>query len=330
MLLEEEIKAFPENSAVIMAYGNCRFQLGRYLEAAEIYRNFLEKLGALESPTILSKDEIVRAFPALIAGAYDMAGDKAAAEKWYNIGHQWDPEDLQPLYWMGKKALDNNDLPAALDFFEQVIARPVRISRIGSDNETLRRNALGFLVLGKMQREPMPHKAIRSHLGELVEGGLDRFPIDYKIPAEYYAKTEAFDDLIKYYSKYLKVFPRDIEMYENYIETMIFRQEYGKVRKIFAENPELKTKSGVLAAFCAKSLEPLTHTGGEIEAERVYQVYLNGLRQFSAEPTLLVYLGEWINARRNFTQAYRDLRSIPSPSAELMEYINQLQKLACK
>jgi hypothetical protein len=133
---------------------------------------------------------------------------------------------------------------------------------------------------------------------------------------------------MEYYSEYLKIFPTDIEMWENFMEVVIVNKDFDLARKHFAENPDLKLKSGILAAFYGKCLETLVREGGASESERVYQAYLNGLKMYPADPTLLVYLGDWINIHRNFVQAYQDLRAIASPSTELIEYIHQLKKLA--
>ncbi|MFC1584655.1 glycosyltransferase [Fibrobacterota bacterium] len=322
-MLQEEIKEHPDDPVVVMEYGNSLYQQSRYHEAIQVYLDMLKKKGGAGNK--VPADETLRSYPVLIADAYDKLGDEEAAESWFDIAGKWDPDNLLPLYWKAKKALGINNRKKAMSHFRAIVGKPVHISKIASDNFTIRRNALGFLVLLELQLKPVPHSSIKENLKELIKDGLDQFPIDLKLPMEYFTNRGMVDELEEYYAKYLLLHPFEIELWENYLEILVEKQNWSQIQTVYEDNPQIQMKSGVLEAFLGKSYEQVSGPADGKE-NNAYAVYLNGLRAFSEDPTLLVYFTDWVNKRGNYEEAFRDLKSIPEPSRELEKIIGQLKK----
>ncbi|MBF0431900.1 MAG: glycosyltransferase [Fibrobacteria bacterium] len=332
-LLQKEITDHPHEPAVVMEYGNCLYQRGEYHEAIDVYVGLLLHLGiiASEDAALLApvpENEILRFFPTLIGNTYRSLGNTISASRWYRVGRQWAPEDLQSWYWLGKDALGKNNIDEAMQYFKAIESQGVTISKVATDNATIRRNALGFLLLWEIGQPELPKESIKAHIEELVEGGFDQFPVDPLVPAEYFQLIKDWDALVNYYSLYLKAFPAEINVWENFLEVLLVQNQYSLVQEFFKQQSQINGKSGVLEAFLGKSFEKETPVDARGSANKPYGIYIQALEKFSEDATLLVYFTDWVNTCKNYQEAYTDLLKIDTPSEELHKLIKQLETLA--
>ncbi len=321
-LMQDEIKEHPKDPVVNMEMGNCHYQRGEYKLAIEFYKGVLRQLGVWSNLEVTPAQEDVKIFPELIANAYDKMGESAQAQKWYDVARHWNPGGLFSWYWLAKKALDAQDYPKALELFRIIKSKPIQVSRFASDNTTIRRNVLGYMVLleqsGGGALKP-GHPSLEC-LKELIDGGLQNFPLDYKIPVEVFEKAGALEDLLKYFRLYLSRFNNDMVMWENYLEQLMINERYSEVLETFENNPDIHMSSGVIEAFRGKCLNALMPG-----SEEAYKIYIEALHTYSGDPTLLVYFTEWMNDYGDLAKAYGDLQNIKQPSADLGKLLAQLK-----
>jgi glycosyltransferase involved in cell wall biosynthesis len=326
-LLKEEVKACPDDPKVVLEYSNCLYQLGRYQDAIDAYLSLLSKSGYLESERV-PEDEFLRTYPSLIANAYDGLGDEEAAGSWFAIAPKWNAEDLQSWYWKGKRALGINNLDEAILNFRAILRKPVRISLIAADDYTIRRNTLGFLILCELQLDPVPHENIQRNLEELLKDGLEEFPIDHKVPIEYYTLQGMTEALTDYYSKYLQICSGDLEEWENYLNILLEQKEFALIQNLYRENPQIQMRSGIIEAILGKSHEQKSLISGSVETNKPYEIYITALRSYSGNPTLRIYFRDWVDTCKNYGQAYRDVGMIQNPSGELESLKSHLKTKA--
>jgi tetratricopeptide (TPR) repeat protein len=322
-LLELERKAFPNDSAVTMEYGNCLFQSADYLEAKATYLTLLPSPdpGACRQ---IPLDEIVRHFPSLLGECCVKLSEKGEAAEWFQLATRWNPTDIQPFYWLGKSALEAKNITSALEFFYAAVERPAAIGLVATDSYTVRRNALALVVLCEIQLfgyKKAPRT--RACLLELIAGGLNRFPLDYDLPLEYLSKAGYPAEAEHYLKKYLELFPQDLARWEDYLEYVLTAGRHTEILEVFRAQSNLKMATGVLEAFRLKSL-----VASGLDIQKVYAAYLTALRTFSDDPTLLVYFSEFVNHNKLYERCYTDLKSWPRLSAPMAEFLRQLESQA--
>ena len=321
-LLEAERLRHPDDPAVAMEYGNCLYQSGEYADAKAVYLRFLPAAQprACGSPPA---DEVLKHFPTLVAETCLKLGADAEAGEWFRLAAGWTPSDIKPLYWLGKQALDADNVHGALEFFYQAVDRPVAVGRVATDNHTVRRNALALIVLCEMQlfgAEKAPRG--RQCLRELIDGGLRDLPLDPRVPWEFLRAAGSDADAERYARAWLKLAPGDIPMWEDLVESLFAAGRHREVLEIFTGRPALRLRSGVLEAFRAKCGE----TAGEA-LESVYAVYREALSRFPEDPTLLVYFSDFVNHNKLYARCYADLKALARPSETVRDFLRQMEAL---
>jgi glycosyltransferase involved in cell wall biosynthesis len=325
-MLEQERLAHPADPAVGMEYGNCLYQSGEYPAAKDAYLAFMPAANprACGAPPA---DEVLRHFPTLLAETCAKQGADAEAAEWFRLAAEWNPSDIKPLYWLGKRALAGQNVHGALEYFYAALDRPVAVGRVATDNHTVRRNALALVVLCEMRlfgadKAPRGRQCLR----ELIDGGLQDLPLDPRVPWEFLraagSDPEADADAERYARAWLKLAPGDIALWEDLAEMLLTAGRHGHVMEMFTNNPSLRMRSGVLEAFRAKSGE----SEGE-SVERVYAIYRDALARFSDDPTLLVYFSDFVNHNKLYSRCYSDLKALPRPSETMRDFLRQMEAL---
>ncbi|HKP97818.1 MAG TPA: glycosyltransferase [Fibrobacteria bacterium] len=321
-LLERERLLHPRDPAVIMEYGNCLYQSAEYAEARDAYLSLMpssDPRACGQAPA----DEVLRHYPALLGETCLKLDAENEAGEWFRLAAGWNPGDIKPLYWLGKKALEAENVHGALEFFYAAVDRPVTIGRVATDNHTVRRNALALVVLCEMKlfgAEKAPRG--RECLRELIAGGLRNFPLEPRVPWEFLLAADSPADAECYARAYLDLVPGDTAMWEDLIEHLFAAARHREVLEIFAQRPALGGRSGVLDAFRAKSAES---TG--LPVEEVYGFYREALRLFPEDPTLLVYFSDFVNHNRLYARCYADLKSLARPSETVRDFLRQIEAL---
>ena len=319
-LLEHERTEHPDDPTVIMEYGNALYQSGKYPAAKAAFLTlmpFSDPIACGKAPS----DEVLCHFPANLGEICEKMGAIDQAEAWFQLATRWNPTDIQPIYWLGKKSLETNNLRGALEHFYAAVERPATVGRVATDSHTIRRNALAMVVLCEIQLFGAG-KAPRARgcLQELIEGGLDPFPLDYRVPWEFFRATKSDHDAEQYARSYLKLFPADTARWEDFLEYLLDAGRHREVVEFFSSQPQLILATGVLEAFRAKSLE-IDQAG----TDKIYAVYLEGVRKFPEDPTLLVYFSDFVNHNKLYPRCYADLKTLPQPSETLREFLQQME-----
>jgi glycosyltransferase involved in cell wall biosynthesis len=321
-MLEQERLAHPSDPAVGMEYGNCLYQSGEYPAAKDAYLAFMpsaDPRGCGGPPA----DEVLRHFPTLLAETCAKQGAEAEAAEWFRLAAGWNPSDIKSFYWLGKRALAEQNAHGALEYFYAVLDRPVAVGRVATDNHTVRRNALALVVLCEMQlfgAEKAPRG--RQCLRELIGGGLKDLPLDPRVPWEFLRAAGWDADAERYARARLKLAPGDIALWEDLAEMLLTAGRHADVLEIFIKNPSLRMRSGVLEAFRAKCGE----SGGE-SVDRVYAIYRDALTRFPEDPTLLVYFSDFVNHNKLYSRCYSDLKALPRPSDTVRDFLRQMEAL---
>ena len=322
-LLLAEKAAHPRDAAVAMEYGNCLNQLGDHAGAKSAYLELLPSGGRSgpESLGTAPADEVLRCFPALLGETCAKLKDAKAAEAWFRLACRWNPSDLMPRYRLGKSELEAGNIPGALEIFYQVMDREVAVTKVASDNATVRRNALGFIVLCEMRlfgpgRAPRAREALR----ELIAGGLAEFPLDYRVAWEFFRAAGPDADLEDFGRGYLKLFPGDLSMWEDFTDFLVGSARFHEVLNLYAGHPALHMRSGTLEAFRGRSLQEIGWDAG-----KTYAVYRDALAKFPEDPTLLVYFSDFVNHNKLYSRCYADLKAIPHPPEAVADFLRQLE-----
>lgn len=318
-LLAKERAEHPRDATVAMEYGNSLYQLGDYAAAKALYLSMLPSADpALCGPS--PADEVLRHFPSLLAETCTRLGDAQGSEAWLRLALAWNPTDLQPYYLLGKRLLSRGDLKGALSTFHALLDQPVVIGKVAGDNRTARRNALGIAVLCETQLFGTKAPRARAALSEIIAGGLKDFPVDYRVPFDFYRDAGDIDALADYGRRYLALFPDDVAFWEDLLEAFIAADRAAEVLACYDAHPALSLRSGAAEAFRARSLEA---TGAPVDA--VYAAYLAALARFSEDPTLLVYFSDFVNHNRLYVRCYADLKAMPNPPEPLRDFLRQLE-----
>lgn len=321
-LLERERLEHPRDQAVIMEYGNCLYQSGEYARAREAYLTLMpasDPRACGEAPA----DEVLRHFPALLGETCVKADSPAEAGEWFRLAARWNPDDIKPLYWLGKKSLEEGNVHGALELFYAAVDRPLVIGKVATDNHTVRRNALALVVLCESQlfgAEKAPRG--RECLRELIAGGLRNFPLDPRVPWEFLMTADSAADAECYARAYLDLNPGDTAMWEDLIEHLFAGKRHAEILEVFRQRPALRGRSGVLEAFRAKSAEA---SGAPVE--EAYAIYRDALRSFPEDPTLLVYFSDFVNHNRLYARCYADLKALERPSGTVRDFLRQIEAL---
>ncbi|MDB5047411.1 MAG: glycosyl transferase family 2 [Fibrobacteres bacterium] len=321
-LLERERLDHPRDPAVIMEYGNCLYQSGEYAEARKVYLSLMPSAEARacgDAPA----DEVLRHYPALLGETCVKLNAEEEAGEWFRLAAGWNPNDIKPLYWLGKKALEAGNVHGALEFFYAAVDRPVTIGRVATDNHTVRRNALALVVLCEMQlfgAEKAPRG--RECLRELIAGGLRNFPLEPRVPWDFLRAADSHADAECYARAYLDLAPGDTSMWEDLLEHLFAANRHREVLEIFTQRPQLCGRSGVLEAFRAKCGES---TGRA--TEEIYAVYREALRKFPDDPTLLVYFSDFVNHNKLYARCYADLKTLARPSETVRDFLRQIEAM---
>ncbi|GEM_PF-2648861 len=319
-LLERERLDHPDDPAVLLEYGNCLCQAKEYAAAKAAYLTLMpspEPAHCGQAPA----DEVLRHFPSLLGETCVRLDAEAEAAEWFRLAVAWNPSDLQPYYWLGKQALSAGNVPGALEFFYAAVDRPAAVGRVATDSHTVRRNALALVVLCESQLFG-PKKAPRARqcLRDLIAGGLEPFPMDYRMPWEFLRAAGADADAERYARAYLERFPADTAMWEDFLEYLFEAGRHPEILAIFSAQPELVLASGVLEAFRAKSLET-----ARLETGGIYEVYRAAIGKFPQDPTLLVYFSDFVNHNKLYARCYADLKALPRPSETVREFLRQME-----
>jgi len=321
-LLEKERVEFPGDPVVIMEYGNCLYQSGEYAGAIEAYLSLLPG----RDPRALGDapaDEALRHYPALLAETFAKQERDAEAEEWFRLAARWDTSDPKPLYWLGKRALTANNLRGALEFLYGALDRPVTVGRVATDAFTVRRNSLALAVLCELQlfgagKAPCAREALR----ELIAGGLRDFPLDPRVPWDFFKATDCDAEAESYARAYLALAPGDVGIWEDLLESLYERGKHGEVLALFESRPFLRLRSGVLEAFRGKCAEA---SGRPVD--EIYANYREALRKFPEDPTLLVYFSEFVNHNKLYARCYADLKAMARPSETVRDFLRQMEAL---
>ncbi|MEO7426076.1 MAG: glycosyltransferase, partial [Fibrobacteria bacterium] len=321
-LLERERLDHPRDAAVIMEYGNCLYQSGEYADARAAYLSLLPSAdpGACGNAP---GDEVLRHFPALLGETCLKLNAETEAAEWFRIAASWNPDDIKPLYWLGKKALEGGNVHGALEFFYAAVDRPLVIGKVATDNHTVRRNALALVVLCETRlfgAEKAPRG--RECLRELIAGGLRNFPLDPRVPWDFLRAADSDADAECYARAYLDLVPTDTAMWEDLIEHLFARKRHREVLEAFAQRPALCLRSGVLEAFRAKCGE-----ASGWKPEETYAVYREALRRFPEDPTLLVYFSDFVNHNKLYARCYADLKSLDRTSETVRDFLRQIEAM---
>ncbi|MDB5106393.1 MAG: putative glycosyl transferase family 2 protein [Fibrobacteres bacterium] len=319
-LLEQERLAHPRDPAVIMEYGNCLYQSGEYTDAKAAYLRLMpsQQPRSCGAPP---DDEVLRHFPTLLGETCLKQGAETEAGEWFRLAAAWNPSDIMPCYWLGKKALESGNVHGALEYFYAAVDRPVSVGRVATDNHTVRRNALALVVLCEMklfgpERAPRGRQCLR----ELIEGGLRDFPLEPRVPWEFLLAAGSGEEAVTYARAYLKLAPGDMAMWEDLAEHLFGAGRHREVLEIFADRPGLRLQTGILEAFRAKCMESFGSGTGEI-----YEAYLEALRKFPEDPTLLVYFSDFVNHNKLYARCYADLKAMARPSGTVRDFLRQME-----
>ncbi len=324
-MLEIERRAHPDDATVNLEYGNCLYQSGEYAAAKAAYLTLMpsaEPSGCGDPPPgESSSDEVLRHYPALLGETCVQQGLTDEAAQWFHLAARWNPQDIQPLYWLGKQALESSNVHGALELFYAATDRPAAVGRVATDSHTVRRNALALVVLCELRifgADKAPRA--RAALQELIRGGLKSFPLDYRVPWQFFLSLRAHAEAEAYARAYLTLFPQDQTMWEDFLEFLFEVGRHGDVLEIFSARPELVGQSGVLEAFRARCLEK---AGADVD--RIYAVYRDAMRRFPEDPTLLVYFSDFVNQNQLYHRCYADLKALAQPSETVREFLRQLE-----
>jgi tetratricopeptide (TPR) repeat protein len=321
-LLERERLEHPRDPAVIMEYGNCLYQSGEYAEARNTYMTLMpsaDPRACGQAPA----DEVLRHFPALLAETCVKLGSDGEAAEWFRLAAGWNPNDIKPLYWLGKKALESENVHGALELFYAAVDRPLTVGLVATDNHTVRRNALALVVLCETRlfgAEKAPRG--RECLRELIAGGLKNFPLDPRVPWEFLLAADSPADAERYARAYLDLVPGDTALWEDLVEHLFASGRHAEVLEVFDQTPLLRRRSGVLEAFRAKSGDA---SGKPLE--ETYAAYRDALRLFPEDPTLLVYFSDFVNHNKLYARCYADLKTMPKPSETMRDFLRQIETL---
>ncbi len=321
-LLEKERLQYPRDPAVMMEYGNCLYQSGEYGEAMQAYLSLLpgpDPRACGDAPG----DEVLRHFPALIGETCLKLNAEEQAAEWFRLAAGWNPNDIKPLYWLGKNALAANNVHGALEFFYAAVDRPLVIGKVATDNHTVRRNALALVVLCET-RLFGANKAPRGRecLRELIAGGLKNFPLDPRVPWDFLRAADSDADAECYARAYLDLAPADTSMWEDLIEHLFARKRHREVLEVFTQRPALCRRTGVLEAFRAKCGEACG-----LATEDTYAVYREALRLFPEDPTLLVYFSDFVNHNKLYARCYADLKTLVRPTETVRDFLRQIEAM---
>lgn len=319
-LLERERRENPRDPTVAMEYGNCLFQGGDYAGAEAAYLAFLPH----PDPAVLLRDhrppadEVLRHFAALMLETADRLGDPARADAWAQLACAWNPSDLSPAYRLGKRALLAGRLREALDRFRDLLARPVAVGKVATDNATVRRNALAAAFLCEIQLDGAaraPHA--KAWLGELLAEGSGDLPLDARAPFEYYRDTGDLEGLEAYARGRLPA-SAPLALWEDCLEVLLAAGRAGAVLACLESRPALALRSGTLEAFRGKAQEAA-------DPAAAYETYRRALAAFPEDPTVLVYFSGFVNDNRLYARCYADLKAMPNPSPTVREFLRQIE-----
>jgi glycosyltransferase involved in cell wall biosynthesis len=341
-LLEREREEHPRDPAVAMEYGNCLCQAGTPADAAAARKVYLSLLPAAD-PSLCGAppdDEVLRHFPSLVAETYARCGDEEGAARWFALAARWNPDDLNALYRLGKRALGRGDLRAALEIFHAVADRPVTVGKVATDHATVRRNALGLVVLCEMQlfgagKAPRARDCLRDLFADTTAD----LPFDPRLPFEFCRDADDLDLLETYVRRGLPRWaPGDLALWEDALELLLAGGRPAAVLDALAAldglsaaaRPAAETAmgnapapaplSGTLEAFRGRALE---ESGAD--PERVYATYRRALIAFPDDPTVLVYFSGYVNHNRLYARCYADLKAVPRPSGTVRDFLSQLE-----
>jgi tetratricopeptide (TPR) repeat protein len=316
-LLETERRDHPRDPVVAMEYGNCLYQGGDFAGAFAAYLAFLPDPDPARCG-LPPADEALRHFPALCAGACLKLGEVQKAEAWYRLACRWNPADLQPFYWLGRRALEGGDVRSALLLFAEALDKPVSVGKVATDNATVRRNALAAAVLCEMQLHGASRAPrARAYLAELLGGG--DLPLDPRVPFEFYRDAHDLEGLEAYLRKGLPE-DADLSLWEDAREQLLAAGRPSALLACLDARPSLAMKSGTLEAFRGRALEE-THA----PAAEIYAAYRRALLAFPDDPTVLVYFSGYVNDNRLYARCYADLKAVPKPPAAVREFLRQLE-----
>jgi glycosyltransferase involved in cell wall biosynthesis len=319
-LLLQERREHPKDPTVAMEFGNCLYQMKDYAGAKEVYLSMLpaaDPEGCGSAPS----NEVLRHYPSLLGETCGRLADESSAEAWFRLSLRWNPSDLQPHYRLGKQALARGDVRGALGLFQGLLDQPIVIGKVAGDNRTVRRNALGIAVLCELQLVgPAKAHGAKARLEEIIAGGLKDFPLDYRVPFEFFRDTGDLAGLTVYARKYLELFPDDVAFWEDFLEQIFAARKHAELLAIYAARPDLSLLSGTLEAFRARSLEA---QGAPID--EIYAVYRKAIAKFPDDPTLLVYFSDFVNHNRLYVRCYADLKAMPNPPPTVREFLRQLE-----
>ncbi len=317
-LLQAEVAAHPNDAVVVLEWGNCLGQMGRFPEALQAYHSLVP--GDTQADTPAPEDEALRIFPELIADTYVKMGRENDAFSWYLLARQWEPDAPMPAYWLAQRALREGDLPKALELFRGIVSAPARIGRVARDVDSVRRNALAFLISSELELTGMASVPLRTYMDELVAGDLQHFPLQPSVVIGYFRDLPQADKLVSFCERYLAAHPRETEVWIDYLEALLMLERPLDLLSAAARMRQNLPAHGTVEALAGKAREAL-----DIPFQDIYRHYFAQLQNFPSDPSLRVFFTDWVNQHNLHAQCYSDLKSLRRPSPELQEFILQLE-----
>ncbi len=330
LALEEEYQFNQHDAVLAMEFGNSLFQCGDYRGAKAIYLHHLEKELSIFSATGALRQnppdlEALRHFPLLIAETALQIKDTEQCEEWMQVALQWNPQSLKPDYYFGKKALDDGQLDQALQHFEKTLAKPIVYGTVAQDLKTIRKNALGFAVLCRIKKTGTQEASpVKEYLLELLEEGLETFPLDPQVAADFFTAIEDWNSLSLFLEAKVIQNPNNIAWAEDWLESLIVNENFQHVIVTVELHPNWLLNSPIISAFMATSLEKLE---GAQANTLILEIIRPALKKWPNDATLIVYFSEWVNRSRRFKEAYSILNPLRAQSQELDKLALQIEQL---
>ncbi len=319
-LLEKEFADHPDDPAVVLEWGNCLGQLGRFEAALSAYRSLLPVDPSAKPPR--PEAETLRAFPELIADTYEKMGREKDALPWYLLAFDWEPDAPKPAYWLAHHALREGDLSKALSLFRRIVSTPARVSRVARDLVSVRRNALAFLVSSEIELKGVESEPLRAYMEELVAGDLRHFPLEPAVVIGYFRDKKDADGVVSFCERYLAEHPGESDTWVDYLEALLMLERPLDLLSAIARMRQSHPVNGTAEALAGKAREALG-----LSVDEIYRHYWAHLQKFPADPSLRVFFADWVNRHKLHQQCYADLKSMRQAPPELMDFLIQLENL---
>lgn len=333
-MLEMEKSEHPQDSAVVLQYGNALVQSGRFADACSAYLSLLP-FRQPEQAGMAPNDERLRLFPALVAETHEKEGKTDLALRWHRLAWHWSPDYLRSGYVLAKDALTTGRQDEAKVLLDQILHQPVRVGLVACDNAGVRRNALALAILvadasppsdrlggaGQPAVNGLTRLRTSAYLQELIQGG--RVPLEPSLVLSRLGRESQWEAMARYLKSLRVDVPEECSALEDGVEMLLLQappESRVGLLAVFAALGERVNLSPVLMAFAAMFAE-------EKMPENAWKLFQDAALAYPQDATVVGQFCAFVEKRHLRSEAESFLRRHPQRGPHFEDVLMQLQRL---